>query len=165
MAEVLLLCGKICSGKSTLATRICRDTGALCLSVDELTLALLPERLGDLHDEVTERAKAYLLTQAARIAAAGVSVVLDWGFWTRKDRQDTRAFFRVRGIPCRLFFLDVSPERLSANIAARNARVLAGKTRAYFVDEGLRQKMESRFEPPAQEEVDLVCSGEIPPTV
>ena len=47
MAEVILICGKICSGKSTWAKALCRESGALCLSVDELMLALLPERLGD----------------------------------------------------------------------------------------------------------------------
>ena len=68
MAEVILICGKICSGKSTWAKALCRESGALCLSVDELMLALLPERLGDLHDEVAARAQGYLLRQAARIA-------------------------------------------------------------------------------------------------
>ena len=67
MAEVILICGKICSGKSTWAKALCRESGALCLSVDELMLALLPERLGDLHDEVAARAQGYLLRQAARI--------------------------------------------------------------------------------------------------
>ena len=84
MAEVILICGKICSGKSTWAEALCRESGALCLSVDELMLALLPERLGDLHDEVAARAQGYLLRQAARIARAGVPVVLDWGFWARR---------------------------------------------------------------------------------
>ena len=77
MAEVILICGKICSGKSTWAKALCRESGALCLSVDELMLALLPERLGDLHDEVAARAQGYLLRQAACIARAGVPVVLD----------------------------------------------------------------------------------------
>ena len=75
MAAVILICGKICSGKSTWAKALCRESGALCLSVDELMLALLPERLGDLHDEVAARAQGYLLRQAARIASVSDSCV------------------------------------------------------------------------------------------
>lgn len=72
-------------------------------------LALLPERLGDLHDEVAARAQGYLLRQAARIARAGVPVVLDWGFWARRDRDAARAFFASEGLPCRLFYREVVP--------------------------------------------------------
>lgn len=165
MAEVILICGKICSGKSTWAKALCRESGALCLSVDELMLALLPERLGDLHDEVAARAQGYLLRQAARIARAGVPVVLDWGFWARRDRDAARAFFAAKGLPCRLFYREVSPEQLRRNIAARNARVRSGEGGAYFVDEGLLRKMEARFEPPGAEETDRVLRGEIPGSI
>ena len=159
MAEVLLMWGRSCSGKSGWARAICEETGALCLSVDELMLDLLPERLGEMHDQVTEKAQNYLLHLAARIAKAGVPVVLDWGFWTRRSRSAARAFFREAGVPCRLYYLEIGDAALRCNIAHRNARVRRGETRDYFVDEGLFQKMQSRFEPPEEGEIDRILRG------
>ena len=40
MAEVIMMCGRICSGKSTYAKRLSREKNAVILSVDEITLAL-----------------------------------------------------------------------------------------------------------------------------
>lgn len=40
MAKVILICGKICSGKSTYAEQLRVQNNAVVLSTDEITLAL-----------------------------------------------------------------------------------------------------------------------------
>ena len=90
MAEVLLICGKICSGKSYLARQLAAEKNAVILSVDEITRSLFPEGLGDRHDVLAARVRAYLLKKAGEIAACGTDVILDWGFWTRSMRQEAR---------------------------------------------------------------------------
>ena len=39
MAKVILICGKICSGKSTYAQQLRRENRAVVLSIDEVMLA------------------------------------------------------------------------------------------------------------------------------
>ena len=96
MAKVMLICGKIASGKSFYCRRLREASPAVLLSVDELTARLGP--LGESHDQASAAIQDFMLEKAGEIAAAGVDVILDWGFWTRASRQEASAFFAARGI-------------------------------------------------------------------
>ena len=154
---VYALCGKIASGKSTYARKLMREAPALPLSCDELVRRILPGNLGDAHDETLLRVKAYLLDKAAEAAESGADVILDWGFWTKRDRDAVRTYFADREIPMKLYGIRISDEDWRENIAERNAAILAGESPLdYFVDEGLLHKLSSFWEEPAEEELDLV---------
>lgn len=159
MARVILICGKIASGKTFYRQRLMErspavcSTPLVCLSIDELTIPM--GELGALHDQVCAAAQGYLLARAAEIARAGVDVILDWGFWTKAWRQEASRFFRDRGIAAEWHYIHVSQARWQANIQKRNAAVLAGESSDYFVDEGLKQKLLAAFEEPGREEIDV----------
>lgn len=155
MAKVILICGKICSGKSTYAKQLRRERNAVVLSCDELMLSLFDPLLGDKHDEIGAKAEAYLCDRALDIVGAGVDVILDWGFWQKAKRQETARFFEDRGAAQEWHYVDVSEETCRRNIEGRNAAVQAGMPGAYFVDEGLLKKVESRFEKPDRSEIDV----------
>ena len=155
MAKVILICGKICSGKSWYAERLRRERNAVVLSHDELMLAVFDPLLGDRHDEIAGRATEYLFGLAMQLVRAGVNVILDWGFWTREKRREAREFYESRGIPCEFHYLDTPDEVWEKNIKTRNQAVLQGKTDAYYVDEGLRRKLEAAFEIPEPQEIDV----------
>ena len=155
MAQVILLCGKICSGKSVYARRLREELRAVVLSCDELMLTLFPEGAGEHHDALAERARQYQFDLALQLAGLGVNVILDWGFWTRQWRDEARAFFGTRGVPCQLHYVDAPPDIWHRHIEERNRAVLEGRTSAYFVDEGLLNKLAARFEAPGEEEIDL----------
>lgn len=156
MAKVILICGKICSGKSWYAERLREKEKAVVLSHDELMLSLFDPLLGDKHDEIAAKASAYLYGLAAKLLDAQVSVILDWGFWTRDGRKAARAYFEERGAQSELHYVSVTDEVWRGNIERRNELVLRGKTGAYFVDEGLLKKLESRFEEPVSGEAEIV---------
>ena len=145
MAAVVLLCGKLCCGKSTYTKALLERRRAMLLSCDELMLSLLPEQLGDLHDEVARKAKDYLLARAVELLTLGVDVILDWGFWQKESRRTAEDFFRSRGFETEWIYLKVTDEEWRRRIAKRNAE---GPPGAYRVDEGLLQKCISRFEEP-----------------
>lgn len=155
MAKVMMLCGKIASGKSVYAERIKEQQKAVMLSVDELVLSALGNDLGEKHDEITTRIQAYLFDKSVEIIQAGANVVLDWGFWTRQHRMQARKFYRERGIACEFHYIDVPDDVWHRNIAIRNQAVLSGKSDAYYVDEGLMKKLESLFEKPEEDEIDV----------
>ena len=145
MADVHLICGKICSGKSFYARALAREKNAVILSCDGV-MTLFPPLDGDAaFSRVSERVKAYLLAQAADIARCGANVILDWGFWGKEEREKTGAFFSSRGLPVQWHYLDISEERWEENIKKRNA---APGPSDYPVDAGLKEKCRANFQPP-----------------
>lgn len=156
MAKVYMTCGKICSGKSTYAIKLSEQLGAVILSIDELMLDILGSETGDMHDEFVRRCERYLYKKSAEIVSAGTDVILDWGFWTKEQRSFARSFYNERSIGCELHFITVSDEEWQKRIAYRNAEVRAGRSDAYFIDDGLAAKFESIFQMPEKYEIDVM---------
>ncbi len=159
MATVYLICGKLCCGKSTYAKKLKRNHKAVVLSVDEIMLAVFGLYAGEKHDEYAANVRTYLFEKSLELIQTGVSVILDWGFWTKAARYEAKAFYRSRNIECELYYLDISDEVWQARINQRNRSIMAGETTAYIVDSALAAKFEAKFEPPAKEEVDVWVSG------
>ncbi len=155
MAKAILICGKIASGKSAYAKKLCEREKAVLLSVDELVLSILGGELGEKHDEITQRVQVYLFNKSLDILRAGSNVLLDWGFWTKERRQAARDFYESRGVDCEFHYIDVPDEVWRRNIEIRNRAVLAGEAEAYYMDEGLMLKLQSLFEAPEKEEIDV----------
>lgn len=153
-AMVHLLCGKICSGKTTYAKLLAKEHPAVILSCDEVALTLFGSDLGQRHDEVLAKVRCYLLKKAAETARAGADVILDWGFWSEQDRRETTAYFENAKVPVRWHYISVSEEVWQRNIERRNAAVTAGRSTDYYVDAGLLSKLNARFEPPRREDMD-----------
>lgn len=153
--KVILLCGKIASGKSYYARQLAASDPAVILSCDDLMLTLFGGDAGTQHDMLASRAQRYLLNLSLAILASGCDVILDWGFWTKAQRDETRAYYANRGIPTELHYIDVDGALWQAQIQQRNAAVADGTVQAYMVDEGLLAKLESRFEIPHEAEVHV----------
>ena len=159
MAKVFLVCGKICSGKSTYAKQLQAAGQSVILSVDEIMLAVFGLYAGEKHDEYAANVRHYLFQKSLEGIQAGVDVILDWGFWTKAGRNEAKAFYRSRNIECELHYLDISDEVWRARINHRNQSVIAGETTAYIVDSALAAKFEAIFEPLGKEEADVWVNG------
>ncbi len=155
MAKAVLICGKICSGKTFYTQRLRKELSAAVLSCDEITLSLFDGDLGDKHDEMAARVQKYLFGKSAELLDIGVNVILEWGFWTKADRDFARNFYTSRGYECELHYVDISDEAWRKNIAKRNKEVAEGKVSAYFLDEGLTEKLQRLFEYPDRSETDV----------
>ncbi len=155
MAKAILICGRICTGKTTYAESLCHGGKAVPLSIDGLMLAMLEPYLGDMHEVYTARAEIYLKQKAVEIINAGCDVVLDWGFWKKARRQEIKEFFTGKGIDCKMHYLDISDREWQKRIATRNALVKNGQADAYYVDEKLAAKFRSLFEKPDKSEIDV----------
>lgn len=75
MAKVFMMCGKICSGKSTYARKLSKEHNAVILSVDEIILALFGQDAGDKHDEYVARTEEYLYRKSVGIIESGINVI------------------------------------------------------------------------------------------
>lgn len=160
MAEVVMTCGKICSGKSTYARKLSKERNAVILSVDEITLELFPEGVGEMHDAYVERAERYLYRKSLEIVRTGTNVILDWGFWTRAEREYAREFYSSHNIASEIHYLEIGTELWHKRINDRNELVRAGKVSAYYVDEGLAEKFSAVFEEPEADEINYIIRQE-----
>lgn len=156
MAKAIMTCGTICCGKTTYAQKLREERNAVILSIDELTLTLFPEGAGEMHDTYALRTEQYLLSLSLQILGTGTDVILDWGLWTKAQRDRLRAFYAENGFESEIHYLQVSREEWERRIRKRNGTQKTENPSAYFVDEGLLRKVESLFEEPSESEVDLI---------
>jgi predicted kinase len=144
-----LTCGLPGSGKTTLARRIAVERDAHRLTKDEWVIALG----GDLYDdELRDRVEALLIKHAFELLASGRSCILDFGLWSRAERDALRLGARALGVRVELHFLDVEPDELLRRIETRYAD--APHTTAEISAEQLAIWAAS-FEAPTEEEQRL----------
>ena len=55
MAKVFMICGKLCSGKSTYAETLRKKHSAVILSVDEIMLTIFGQNAGEKHDDYLKK--------------------------------------------------------------------------------------------------------------
>src|SRR6476659_9199739 len=117
-ARLILTCGWPGAGKTTLATQLAADRGAVRLTKDEWlwTLGSTPW-----DDQAREKVEHELWRLAQEILGLGVSVVLDFGLWARIERDEMRSVARGLGIGVELHYLDVPTDELWRRIEARNS--------------------------------------------
>jgi predicted kinase len=144
--RLVLLCGLPASGKSTLARRLAVSYGAARLDPDEWESALGVDPF-DAGFQARLEAEFWQLTQ--RLLMLGTSVVLEWGFWARTERDEKRAVARTLGVAVELRFLDVPYEELVRRVVARHA---AG---GIAITERHMERYRGIFEPPTADELAL----------
>ncbi len=156
MAKVIAICGKICSGKSYYANKIKSELNAVILSTDEATFDLIDNEQGEFYNAFADRVNKYLMKKAVEIVNAGCNVILDWGFWTREERKLTAEYFSQANVEVEWHYIDIEQARWQQLIEERNTKVQNGNGgSAFYVDEGLLNKLLSKFEKPSKAEMDV----------
>ncbi len=155
MAKVILICGKICSGKTFYCKNLQQKCNAVLLSCDEIESQIFHHLLGENHDIVAVDIQKYLHKKAIDIISVGSNVVLDWGFWTKAERESVTCYYKLKNIAYEWHYVDVSDATWKSNIASRNEAVISGKSDDYYVDDGLVNKIKTLFEIPSKDEIDV----------
>lgn len=157
MAKVVLICGKICSGKSYYSRSIKDSLNAVIISPDEVTYELIKNEQGEFYNIFSERLGKYLTKKVGEIVQAGANVIFERGLWTKKEREEIIKYYKNRNIECELHYVSVDDETWKQNIAERNKRVREGNGGSdFYLDEGLIKKLEELWEEPNKNEVDLI---------
>ena len=121
MPTAHLVFGFLGSGKTTLAKRLERQHNAVRFTPDEWMARLFGE--DPPADTFRDRAAAILEIMQpiwGRCLTLGIDVVLDYGFWSRAERDRVRAAVEVSGGTAVLWAVSCSDDEARKRIALRN---------------------------------------------
>lgn len=152
MATLFLTCGLPGSGKTTLARQLERERAALRLTADEWLHDLYPGLSGaelDRHRDAVERIQ---WATAVRALELGTNVVLDWGLWSRQERNLFREQARTLGARVVLCALHPTPYELRRRLRGRNRERQSG---TFQIDDAKFTRAFSLFQQPTDEELAL----------
>lgn len=145
MGKIIAICGKICSGKSYYANQIKEKENAIILSTDEVTYDLTGNEQGEHYEEFANKVNAYLMKKSIELVNIGCNVILDWGFWTKKIRQEITDYYKSKNILIEWHYIDIDDASWEKNIEERNRRIMEGNGGPdFYMDEGLRHKILAR---------------------
>jgi predicted kinase len=158
MATLHLMVGLPGSGKTTLARRLEVELSALRFTVDEWHVRIFGN---DVHDDIDdadlavhnarhEAIESLLWETAERAVTLGVNAILDFGFWTRRERDGLRAKAHQLGAGFAIHYAEATEAVLLERIRARNAELPPG---TFHIPEGRLKEWIGVFEPPSADEL------------
>jgi predicted kinase len=151
VATLHLMVGLPCSGKTTLARQIENEQSALRLTPDEWQVTLFGQDATEPEHDARHRLIEVMLWDLAfRLLVLGTSVILDYGFWGREEREDLRARAEKLGASSEVHFLDVSEEELLRRLEARNAETPPG---AFRIPVAMMKRFITMFQAPTADEL------------
>jgi len=117
-----LLSGIPGCGKTRFAASLAARGRCVALSHDEWMVGLLgPQPGSEEFQRFAAPVHELLWRQAEKIVRAGCDVVLDFGFWTRAERDAARARVQAMGGEARFYAFECTAEQAWQRIELRNA--------------------------------------------
>ncbi|MET0828432.1 MAG: ATP-binding protein [Microbacterium sp.] len=146
--RVVMMCGPGGSGKTTFAKRLEREGWTrLSFEVEFWDRGITTVPSAEVVAEVAADLKARLL----RHVAAGDDVVLDYGFWFRRQRDEFRALLAPQGIVPETVYIATSLGTILSRVHDRHGR----RADDWPLTEQTATEYFERFEPPTSEEGPL----------
>jgi predicted kinase len=141
-----LVFGRPGAGKSTRAQAILAATKAVHISPDEWIVGL---GVSLVDYDFRFKLQDVMLAHAGSILRAGASVVVEFGSWSRDERESIRRTGAEAGAATELHYLDAPMDELARRVRARggpDAESLVTDILIGLVD---------KFEPPTADEISL----------
>ncbi len=145
-----LLCGKIASGKSTLAEHLAQSEQSTIISEDQWLAELFKDELNSLQDYVTysNRLRAAMKPHIVGLLQRGQTIVLDFAANTKGQRAWMRSIIEKSSCSHVLHFLNTADEICLERLKERNAR---GEHDFQATEEQFQQ-FSAYFTPPSEDE-------------
>lgn len=154
---LVMVCGLVGVGKTTLARQIARELRARYLSTDRVGYRLFGEKRS-YDDEYYRRVYAYMLARAHHAVSKRRHVVLDGTFLRRETRLRFFAEFRGRA-SLWIIYVTCSEEIVQARLAARQGVSLRGRGYSdgrYEIYQAMKQKLSDGWSDPRSDNISFV---------
>ena len=153
MATLHMMVGLPGSGKTTEAKKLEQEHNALRLTPDEWQYFLFGHDIDEPeHDERHTKIEELMWKVAVKVLKAGCDVILDFGFWTKSERDEFRRKARSVGADSKIHYMDVPNEVIRKRLDARNRS--AGENAVFYVGRKEFEEWSALFEIPAKEELE-----------
>jgi predicted kinase len=148
-----LIHGYIASGKTTYAKKLEAETGAIRFTLDEWMVHFYGVNPpADQFAEYEDNIKTMIWQMAEQFLKKNISVILDYGFWKRRDRDDYRNRASDLSEECLIHSLTLDDETALSRLKLRTDSMLDG---ALFIDENTYHALKDKFEPLGDDEIYL----------
>jgi predicted kinase len=156
MATAHLLFGYLGSGKTSFARRLEAEHKAVRFTPDEWMVRLFGDDPPAASFPEKAEAIAELLEPLwTRCLSLGLDVVLDYGFWSRKERDEAREAVERLGATACLYRLECPDDEARRRIAARNR----ADGRSLYIAPATYDALRHRFEPLDADEACVEADG------
>lgn len=151
-ATLHFFCGKMASGKSTLAKTLSDKNNAILISEDVWLQELYPEEITNIPEYLhySSRLKKLLSTHIKSILSAGISVVLDFPANTETQRNWFRLIFEQTKSDHILHYVDKSDKKCKEQLKKRSENLPAGSA---FTSDKEFNEINQYFQAPAETEI------------
>jgi len=138
------------AGKTTLAKELESQHSALRLNADEWVVALFGNEVErHYRDEIHNKVEALQWQVAKRALVLGCSVILDYGFWAKEERDKFRREAIAMGAQVKMIYLDVEFNERWARVQQREE----SKKGTLHIKKEELEDWTKRFEPPTEDEL------------
>lgn len=153
MARVIICCGKIASGKTTFCKKLEKEHGFFIFNADEWMIHFFGEApdCTVFHLQL-EKCIEMIYRIADNLLKRGIDVAFDFGFWTKKDRDDCFKRFKNGINDVRMVYFPIDEERQLRNLHIRQNGIT--DTTFLFTEEKLKF-FNNKFQVP--EENECIC--------
>ena len=152
--------GLPCSGKTTKAKKLEKKYNALLLTSDILHQKLFGNTVKidgyskTDHEKIKSAVEAIMREHTTKILSLGVDVILDFGFWSKDERDIYRQKAKELGADFKIHYIDVPVKKLYQRLNKINKKYPAKVTDGSCpLSKEELDKCISSFQPPSLEEL------------
>ena len=151
MNKLVLLCGKPGCGKTTIAQQLHKDLGYIHFSADDYMLRLFGEiTQREIFEQKLQATKDLIYSICDQILPNN-NVVLDFGFWTKQERQSLLQRFANSQVV--LVYIKLDNDEIFRRVQHRNKNL---KPSEYYMDKSTFDILAGKFEEPNNNDENFI---------